>query len=279
MATETKRVLLLHSFGREFAPYGAIVAAFRTKLEKGSSEPLAVYDVSLDAGRASGSDDPQPFLELLRHRFASSPPNVVVTIGPAAAAFYAQYRDKVFPGTPLIIGALDQRFVSRSAMHPGDAAVASRENLPGYIDNILQVLPQTQTIAVVLGDTPLERFWLGESRREFARFANRVHFEWLNKLSLEQMRQRVAALPPHSAVLYTLLISDAAGVPHEQGAALASLVEVSAGSDIRSLRERTGTWCRWRPLRFGTTRGCADGSRSVARLEWPNPCGADHSVR
>ena len=55
MSAEAKRVLLLHSFGREFAPYDATVAAIRTELARGSSEPLAVYDASLDAGHASGS--------------------------------------------------------------------------------------------------------------------------------------------------------------------------------------------------------------------------------
>jgi signal transduction histidine kinase len=228
MAAEPKRVLLLHSFGREFAPYDALVAAFRTDLARGSSKPIAVYDASLDAGQASASDDPEPFLQLLRHRFAGSPPDVVVTIGPPAAAFYMENRDRVFPETPLVLAALDERFVRKSALRGGDAVLAGHQNLPELIDNILRVLPDTQRIAVVLGDSPLERFWLGEARREFARFANRVSIEWLNNLSLEQMRQRVAALPPHSAVLYTILITDAAGVPYERGAALASLVKVSA---------------------------------------------------
>ena len=169
---------------------------------KGSSEPLAVYDASLDAEQVSESDDPQPLLELLRHRFAGSPPDVVVTIGPPAAAFYLKNRDKVFPGTPVVISALDERFVHKSALRAGDAVVAIHQHLPGLVDNILRVLPDTQTIAVVIGDSPLERFWLGEARKEFAQFANRVSIEWLNNLSLEQMRQRVAALPPHSAVLY-----------------------------------------------------------------------------
>ena len=226
-ATEPKRVLLLHSFGRDFAPYDAIVAAFRTEVAKGSSEHLAVYDATLDAEQVSESDDPQPLLELLRHRFGSAPPDVVVTIGPPAAAFYLQNRDKVFPGTPLVISALDERFVHKSALRAGDAVVALHQHLPGLIDNILRVLPDTQTIEVVIGDTALERFWLGESRRELAQFANRVNIEWLNNLSLEQMRQRVAALPPHFAVLYTLMV-DAAGVPQQRGLAFASLFEVSA---------------------------------------------------
>ena len=108
--------------------------------------------------------------------------------------------------------------------------------VPRLVDNILRVLPDTQTIAVVIGDSPLERFWLGEARKEFAQFANRVSIEWLNNLSLEQMRQRLATLPAHSAVLYTLMVTDAAGVPQQRGAALASLVEVST-APIFSLYE------------------------------------------
>jgi signal transduction histidine kinase len=234
-ATEPKRVLLLHSFGRDFAPYDAIVAAFRTELAKGSNEHLAVYDATLDAEQVSEPDDPRPLLELLRHRFGSAPPDVVVTIGPPAAAFYLQNRDKVFPGTPLVMSALDERFVHKSALRAGDAVVAIHQHLPGLIDNILRVLPDTRTIEVVIGDTALERFWLGESRRELAQFANRVNIDLLNNLSLEQMRQRVAALPPHSAVLYTLMV-DAAGVPQQRGLAFASLFEVSA-APIFSLYE------------------------------------------
>jgi signal transduction histidine kinase len=226
-AKDAKRVLLLHSFGREFAPYELIVATIRTELAKGSSGPIAVYDASLDSGQTSASENQQAFIDLLRHRFAGLPPDVVITVGPPAAAFYPQNRDKVFPATPLVLAGLDERFIPKSALRDGDAAVANHQNVPGFIGNILRVLPDTQTIEVVLGDTPLERYWAEDSRREFAQFANRVKLEWLNDLTLDQMRARVAALPPHSAVLYAFVMIDAAGVPYERGVALQRLLEVS----------------------------------------------------
>ena len=227
-APAAKHVLLLHSFGREIAPYDAVAAAFRAELKKGSSEPIALYDASLDAGQASGSNDPQPLVELLRQRFAGSPPDLVVTFGPPAAQFYLQNRDAVFRlAVPLVLTAMDVRFVPKSAMRAGDALVGIHQDLTRYVTNILQLLPDTQRIAVVIGDSAQERFWVGQLQQVFARFSNRVSFEWLNELSLEEVRQRVAALPAHSAVLYTMMIADAAGVPHEGRAALASIVEVS----------------------------------------------------
>src|SRR5579863_7995633 len=107
MSAEAKRVLLLHSFGRDVSPYDATEAAIRAELMRRSNEPLAIFDVSLDAGHASGRDDQQPVAELLRHRFADAPPDVVVTIAPPAAAFYLHNRDYVFPGKPVVVAALD----------------------------------------------------------------------------------------------------------------------------------------------------------------------------
>jgi signal transduction histidine kinase len=228
ITAETKRVLVLHSYGREFEPYASFLATFRVKLVQASSEPVALYDAALDAEHASGSDDPQPFLNLLRHRFADSPPDVVVTVGPPAAAYYVQNRDKLFPAKPLVIAALEARLVPKSALRPGDSVVAVHIDLAGLVNNILRLLPDTQTIAVVIGDSSIERYWLSEIRRESAQFASRVTFEWLNDLSMEQMRKRVATLPPRSAVLYLLILRDVIGVPYESGAALTSLVEVSA---------------------------------------------------
>ncbi|MGO8829684.1 MAG: ATP-binding protein [Steroidobacteraceae bacterium] len=277
MAAEPKRVLLLHSFGRDFPPYDAIVASFRTELAKGSKVPIALFEATLDAEQTSSSDDPQPFLELLRHRFASSPPDLVVTIGPPAADFYVRNRDKVFPGTPLVISALDERLVRRLVLRAEDAAVAIHQNIPGLIDNILRVLPDTQTIAFVLGDTPLERFWLGEARRELARFTGRVSIEWLNDLSLEQIRQRIAVLPPHSAVLFTLMVSDAAGVPYERGAALASLVEVSAAPIFSLYESELGHGVVGGPYHSQQRGGAMTAAAALRALSGQSP--ADPAIR
>jgi len=101
--------------------------------------------------------------------------------------------------------------------------VATQLDLPRAFENIVRVLPDTRTIAVVVGDTPLERYWRKELERDLAFLADRVRFVWFDGLSLPQMTQRIAALPPDSAVFYALLLVDAAGVPHERLEALGQL--------------------------------------------------------
>jgi signal transduction histidine kinase len=69
-------------------------------------------------------------------------------------------------------------------------------------------------VAVVLGASPLEKFWTEELRREFQPFMHRINFVWFDERSFEEVKQLAAALPPRSAILYGLMLVDAAGVPH-----------------------------------------------------------------
>ena len=105
--------------------------------------------------------------------------------------------------------------------------VAINNDLPGAIANILRVLPDTTNVAVVIGASPIEKYWLEQMRAEFQRFEGRVRFTWFNELSFEEMLKRAATLPPRSAIFFGLLSVDAAGVAHEEGKAMAQLHAVA----------------------------------------------------
>ena len=235
-AATPKRVLLIHSFGRDFAPYDTIASVFRTELARGFPEPIVLLEATLDAGRPVTKEEEAAFLEYLRARFAGQPPDLVVTIGPPAARFYLAHRDQLFPSIPLVMAALDERLARGAALRANDAAVVGKVDLPRLFENIFQLLPDTTTIAVVTGASRLEQFWLAELQKEAVPFQGRASFQWLSDLSFDQIRERVASLPPNSAVLYSLLIVDAAGVPHERQDALTAL-HASATAPIFGLYE------------------------------------------
>ena len=76
---------------------------------------------------------------------------------------------------------------------------------------------------VVLGNSPLEKFWLAEAKREFEPFAKRVDFIWTNELPFDEILKRAAVLPPNAAIFYGLMVVDAQGVPHEENRTMADL--------------------------------------------------------
>lgn len=219
-APPVRRVLILHSFGRDFAPYSAASSGFRTELARQSAAPIEFLEASLETARFAEGGSESPFVEYLRALFAERPPHLLVPFGAPAMHFLQRHRDNLFPAVPVLVGTVDKRRLTGVNLGANATAVGTSLDLPGIIENILRLLPGTTNIEVVVGNSPLERFWLAELRQDFQPFTNRVRFTWLNELSFEEMRKRVATLPRRSAILYAVLLVDAAGVPHEQERAL-----------------------------------------------------------
>jgi signal transduction histidine kinase len=224
---EPKRVLLLHSFGPNFSPYSEYVAKLRQDLARESREPMDVYEVALATARFAEDEREGPFVEYLNSLFAGHPLDLVITIGAPAARFLQRYRERLLPSTPALFTAVDQRLLRDDGLSANDAAVAVTIDVPRLIANILDLLPETTRIAVVVGNSPLEQFWLQVMRREFQPFASRVEFTWFNDLSFDEMLRRAAALPPRSAIFFGPLSVDAAGFPHEEEKALTSIHAVA----------------------------------------------------
>lgn len=223
LATSTKRVLIIHSFGRDFEPYGTTGSVFRTELVSGSPDTVRLYEATFDAGRKASTREEQTFIDYLIARFDGNAPDLVVTIGPPAARFYLAHRNRIFPDAPYMMAALDERLARGAPLRPGDAAIVGKVDLPRLFEDFLRAVPDTKTVAMVFGASDLERYWVAAAREVLAKFEGRIEFLWLNDLSLEQINHRVAKLPPQSAVFLGLMITDAAGIPHDRAEVLAQL--------------------------------------------------------
>jgi len=152
---------------------------------------------------------------------------LLVAVGGPAARFCLNHRQHLFPSTPLVLAGVERRTLTNTAPASRTATVPVVLDFTVAVENILQVLPETTDIVTVLGGSPISRLWLAETQQEFQPFSHRVRFTWLHDLSLDEMRKRVAALQPHTAVLFGEY-GDAAGIVNEQERALASLNAVSS---------------------------------------------------
>ena len=212
-AATPHRVLLVHSFGSDYAPFDAFTRTFRNQLAEQMGEALVFYDVDLASARVAGESSEVPFTAYLTLLFEDQQPDLVVTIGGPAARFAQRQRSRLFPSQPMLISAVDEVNVQSSLLPANDVAVCCRSDPAVEIENILQLLPATTNIAVVIGTSPLEKFWMEILQRDFQRFTNRVGFRYYNDLSFSQIQREVSHLPPRSAIFFGLLYVDAQGVP------------------------------------------------------------------
>ncbi|MGB7672772.1 MAG: ATPase, partial [Pseudolabrys sp.] len=226
-AAESKRVMLLHSFGRDFKPWSEYAKAIRMELDRQSPWPLDITENSVVTARFSDEDPEGPFVDYLRALFAKRPLDLIVSIGAPAAAFVQRHRQRLFATTPMVFTAVDQRRVQYSSLTANDAVVALRINYLSAFENILQVLPGTKDVIVVVGTSPIEKFWKEAIGKEVEPLADRIKLSWTDESSFEALLKQASALPRHTAIFWELMIVDAAGVVHEGDVPLTRLHAVA----------------------------------------------------
>ena len=226
-AEEPKRVLMVHSFGSTAPPFTTHSTAFETALTEAMGRRVDLDEVSLDMARYAQADMEEPFVELMLKRLAKWTPDLVVPIGSPAGRFVARNRDRLFPQTPVIYTGMDKRTLPPDAFRDNATFVGEDFDLAGLVEDILQLKPDTNNIVVVLGATPLERYWTAHFQKAFEPFTNRVNFTWTNDLSFDELLDRAGKLPPRSFIVLGLLIRDALGVTHNEDEALQRLHAVA----------------------------------------------------
>jgi signal transduction histidine kinase len=216
-AAEPKRILLLHSFGRDFSPWNEYGKQIRAELYRQVPGPIDIFEASLATARFAEENLEEPFAEYLRSLFDNRKLDLAVTIGAPAASFFHKHHRQISLTSPAVFMGLEQRRVP-PGLASNETAVPSEIDFVSVIENILHILPETKNIAVVIGNSPIEKFWVRKLHEAFQPLTNRVAFMWFNELSFADMLIRSATLPPRSAILFVVLSVDAAGVTHEESA-------------------------------------------------------------
>src|SRR5262245_30206019 len=201
VAAEPKRVLLLESYGRSFGPYGDVVRKLLVKLAQ-QSEPMDVYEASFATARFAEGAREDPFVDYINSLFYGRKLDLVIAAGAPAARFAQGHRQLLFPSTPMLLTGFEERRLKDIPLTSNDTVVAFKTDHAALIAHILTVLPETNHIAIVIGSSPNEKFWKKEYQKELKPLAAKVTFTWFDDLSFEQMKERAATLPPHSAIYF-----------------------------------------------------------------------------
>ena len=220
---ETRYVLVLSSSERPFAPQSGFADAIVRDLIRLSREPIQFVEVSVMPARASADAPDVSIAQRIRSAFGAARLDLVMTIGGPAASFAQQYRQELFPATPMLFAGVDRRFVEHGTFTATETAVATQHDPAVMIDEILRLLPQTRNVMVVVGASQVEQFWLHEMQREFRRFDGRLQFSWTNELSFDQILERSRTMPDDSAIFFAILAVDGKGEPRVEGDTLRSL--------------------------------------------------------
>jgi signal transduction histidine kinase len=201
VAEPLPRSVLILDQSTHFGPWpNAISAAVRSTVIDNPQEPVTVYLEHLDLFRFKGSRYENSLEEHFREKYRDKPIGVIVVIGPTALSYALRLRAALWPSVAIVFAAVDDT-TAAEALPPNVTGVTMNQTLGSMIEAARIVVPDLKGFAIV--GTPLEdQIYYRHFAEELPRFSRDLEFIDLMGLSLDGTRQRVAALPDHTAILY-----------------------------------------------------------------------------
>jgi two-component system cell cycle sensor histidine kinase/response regulator CckA len=212
-----KRVLLLYSFDNEEGIYTGFDHVLRSQLRAGVRDRVEFYTEYLDLVRFPAPAHAANVLKLLKLEFSEQKPDLIVPVSYSALQFMLGEGKELFPGTPMValfnVRRLDElrlRIATGTAGR-GITGVASTDEPARTLDLALRLQPDTQRVVIVVGSSPLEKYWLDQLKHDFSAYRQAVEVTYLTGLTMNEFLKRVAELPPHTVILSTFFFEDAQG--------------------------------------------------------------------
>jgi signal transduction histidine kinase len=218
-----RQVLMLQSFDRGNLSIDTFTANFRIDLESRVEGPVNFVQVVVGPTGFTSAPE-QSVVDYIRSIFVGHPtPDLIVTTAGPASVFARKYRLQLFPDVPLLFASVDQRFLGEAPLGANETAVAVMNDFPAIVDDILRILPRTSRIFMIVGYGPIRDFWRHRLEEQFSRYRGRVAFVWSDELSFPEILRRSSQLPPHSAIFFITLGTDAEGAAYADERVLAEL--------------------------------------------------------
>jgi PAS domain S-box-containing protein len=209
-SSDSRLVVVLYPDNSDGRPANTLAdQSIRSTIAGASSQQVRIHNEYLDI---SGSPDSEKLqAEFLRRKYGGRKVDLVIVCLSPALDFALKYRNEIFPGVPVIFGAVDERELRARELPPDVIGVPVRVDLAETLDDALRFHPETERVVVVAGKARLDAYWEAEARRDFQSYQNKAQFTYLAGLPLEDLLRQVSHLPAHSIIYYLHVLQDGTG--------------------------------------------------------------------
>jgi signal transduction histidine kinase len=165
------------------------------------------YSEFIDVARFPDTSYRAAFANLLRVKYRARRFDLVIGLGDAVVELVESNRRALFRDTPMVFLANNR--ATRGG--PDSTGLILERNFGATVPLIQKLQPDVMQVFIVSGAAAADRAYEQLVRTQFRPYESRLIFTYLSALPTEELERRLAALPPRSAVFYTLVSQDGAG--------------------------------------------------------------------
>lgn len=237
VADNTRRVLVLYPTADGQPGNLQFDQGLRSTFRTSSAEPVELYNEYLDSARFPDEQHQRQLAHFLRQKYAGRKIDVVIPGLAPALDFALKYREEMFPGVPIVFGAIDQRELAARELAPAVVGVPMTMDLVPTLELALRLHPDTRRVVVVAGAAKMDAFWEAEARRSFRLYEGRLELVYLTGLPMDDLLKELSTLPERTIIFYLHVMRDGAGsafTPAEVAERIAAVANAPVYGHIES---------------------------------------------
>jgi signal transduction histidine kinase len=209
----------------------------RTTFAASPTEHVEIYNEYLDSARFSDDRHQGQLAHYLRRKYADIKIDVVIPWLAPSLDFALKYRQELFPTTPIVFGAIEERQLKDRDLGPGVVGVPMTMDMVPTLEVALRLHPGTRRVVVIAGASSTDTYWEAQARQAFRRYEDKAEFVYLSALPLDDVLKEVAQLSEGSIVYYLHIMKDGAGhtfAPAEVAERIAAAAKVPVYGHVGS---------------------------------------------
>jgi C4-dicarboxylate-specific signal transduction histidine kinase len=222
-------ILIVHSNQRPTAAGIVVENVLNAAIPEGYQRPVTFYSEYLDEEWVSGSAYGEAEADFLRKKYGARNIRVIVASAITALRFTSKFRDRMFPGVPIVHIAIARDALER--MKPAADIIGKTTILDAAptLELIQRLHPEAKRLAVVVGTSERDRAWEKRIRAAVSALEIPLQVEYVANMPTADILRRVAALPRGAIVLSPGYIADGA---RQVGTPRQSIERIAAASAV-----------------------------------------------
>jgi signal transduction histidine kinase len=186
-------------------------AALIATLGVDETRPVSIYSEVLNLARFNSKDYEAVLRTYLHDKYRDRSIGVIVVHGSAALDILLRLRVDLWSTVPVVFGVVDEATLAQLKIPSDVTGTITELRFSNAVTAARTIVPNLKRIALV-GD-PFERSpFRKQYAQELNQFAKEFEIIDLLGLPLAEIKERVADLPADTAIIYTAIYADGAGV-------------------------------------------------------------------
>jgi signal transduction histidine kinase len=235
---EAGQVLVLYSN----SPLGkgniAFDSGLRQTINANPGQPIQIFSESLDEPEFGGDRYELTMANYLHDKYTERSLGAVLTLNDTALRFILRYRERLFPGVPIVYAGATRNWLrSMPTLPPDIVGVPVGFDFAGTVEQALRWHPRATHLVVVIGASKQDD-WEPLVRPEITPILGQVQAEYLIGLTLPALQKHLRELGSDSVVLTFGFFQDGDGrsyLLHDSAALVAAASSAPVYTPVETL--------------------------------------------